>query len=367
MKRTTHRIQFRDSRETFPLEPESVDLVLTSPPYPMIEMWDELFFGFSKEIRESFPTDPNLSYEKIHTELDKVWKESFRVLKNGGFLVINVGDATRNTSAGFRIYMNHARILQGCSSIGFQSLPGILWRKQTNSPNKFMGSGMLPAGAYVTLEHEHILIFRKNNKRKFVTKAERLARAESAFFWEERNFWFTDLWDFKGKKQTLSPLAGRERSAAYPLELANRIILMYSLKGDVVLDPFLGTGTTTLAAIGNCRNSIGFDLDPGLFQTQFENLSSLGERLNRIVEKRKRDHDLFVQTRQGEGKPLLHFNQNLQTPVVTKQETFLNLERIVELLRNSDEEIVATYSPLFSALPPQPEPVQAVQPTVTRF
>ncbi|EMO59392.1 DNA methylase family protein [Leptospira santarosai str. CBC1416] len=360
MKRTTHRIQFRDSRETFPLEPESVDLVLTSPPYPMIEMWDELFFGFSKEIRESFPTDPNLSYEKIHTELDKVWKESFRVLKNGGFLVINVGDATRNTSAGFRIYMNHARILQGCSSIGFQSLPGILWRKQTNSPNKFMGSGMLPAGAYVTLEHEHILIFRKSNKRKFVTKAERLARAESAFFWEERNFWFTDLWDFKGKKQTLSPLAGRERSAAYPLELANRIILMYSLKGDVVLDPFLGTGTTTLAAIGNCRNSIGFDLDPGLFQTQFENLSSLGESLNRIVEKRKRDHDLFVQTRQGEGKPLLHFNQNLQTPVVTKQETFLNLERIVELLRNSDEEIVTTYSPLFSALPPQPEPVQAV-------
>ncbi|EMJ95827.1 DNA-methyltransferase [Leptospira alstonii] len=361
MKRTIHKILFRDSRETFPLEPESVDLVLTSPPYPMIEMWDELFFGFSKEIRESFPTDPNLSYERMHAELDKVWKESFRVLKDGGFLVINIGDATRNTSFGFRIYTNHARILQGCNSIGFQSLPGILWRKQTNAPNKFMGSGTLPAGAYVTLEHEHILIFRKNNKRKFATKEEQLARAESAFFWEERNFWFTDVWDFKGKKQGLNPSAGRERSAAYPLELANRIVLMYSLKGDVVLDPFLGTGTTTLAAIGNARNSIGFDLDSSL--PQFENLSSLGEMFNGIVEKRKNDHDLFVQTRLNDGKPILHFNQNLQTPVVTKQEKFLNLEKIVRIFRNSEDEIEAEYSPLLqTVLPPQLEPDPAVQP-----
>lgn len=170
--------------------------------------------------------------------------------------------------------------------------------------------------------------------------------------------WFTDLWDFKGKKQSLNPLlAGRERSAAYPLELANRIILMYSLKGDVVLDPFLGTGTTTLAAIGNCRNSIGFDLNPGLFQTQFENLSSLGESLNRIVEKRKHDHDLFVQTRQNEGKPLLYFNQNLQTPVVTKQEKFLSLEKIARLFRNSDEEIVVEYSPLLQTSQLEPAPV----------
>lgn len=130
MKRTIHRIHFRDSRETFPLDSESVDLVLTSPPYPMIEMWDELFFGFSREIQKNFLIDPNLSYEQMHFELDKVWRESFRVLKNGGFLVINIGDATRNTAFGFRIYMNHARILQGCNSIGFQSLPGILWKKQ---------------------------------------------------------------------------------------------------------------------------------------------------------------------------------------------------------------------------------------------
>ncbi|MBM9577884.1 site-specific DNA-methyltransferase [Leptospira sp. 201903070] len=347
MKRTIHQILNRDSRDPFPIDSETLDLILTSPPYPMIEMWDDLFFGFSDSIRENISANPHISFEKMHLELDKVWKESFRVLKEGGFLVVNIGDATRKADSGFQIFMNHGRVIQACNSFGFQSLPGILWRKQTNSPNKFMGSGMLPAGAYVTLEHEHILIFRKGNKRKFSSKQEKLARAQSAFFWEERNLWFSDLWDFKGKKQGLDSLAGRERSAAYPLELANRIIQMYSLKGDLVLDPFLGTGTTTLAAIGNCRNSIGFDLDSGLLQNPFQNLLSLSEELNRIVEKRKLNHDLFVKSRLEEGKSFLHFNQNLQTPVVTNQEKFLTLDRITRIERNKEKDIEVDYSPQF--------------------
>ncbi|AOP34494.1 DNA methylase [Leptospira tipperaryensis] len=363
MKRTIHQILNRDSREPFPIDSETVDLILTSPPYPMIEMWDELFFGFSDEIRENISTNPNLSFEGMHLELDKVWKESFRVLKDGGFFVVNIGDATRKVDSGFQIFMNHARVIQSCNSFGFQSLPGILWRKQTNSPNKFMGSGMLPSGAYVTLEHEHILIFRKGNKRKFPSKPEKLARAQSAFFWEERNLWFSDLWDFKGKKQGLDSQAGRERSAAYPLELANRIIRMYSLKGDLVLDPFLGTGTSTLAAIGNCRNSIGFDLDSNLLQNPFQNLSLLPEELNQISEKRKSNHDLFVKSRLEEGKSFLHFNQSLQSPVVTNQEKFLTLERITEIKRNVEDQIEVEYSPLFQAVaPPQLEPAPAVQP-----
>ncbi|XDD49038.1 site-specific DNA-methyltransferase [Leptospira sp. WS92.C1] len=363
MKQTIHRILNRDSREKFPLSSETVDLIVTSPPYPMIEMWDELFFSFGEKITESFKSDPKLSYERMHLELDKVWRECFRVLKEGSFLVINVGDATRKTNLGFQIFMNHARIVQSCNQIGFQSLPGILWRKQTNSPNKFMGSGMLPSGAYVTLEHEHILIFRKGNKRKFESKMDKLSRAESAFFWEERNLWFGDLWDFKGKKQGLDSQAGRDRSAAYPLELANRIILMYSLKGDVVLDPFLGTGTTMLSAIGNCRNSIGFDLDPNLLQNQFQNLSSLPEELNTISEKRKINHDLFVETRLKEGKNFLHFNSNLQTPVVTNQEKFLDLERITRVFRKKKNTILAEYVSFSQVVtPPQLEPAPAVQP-----
>ncbi|MDV6235148.1 site-specific DNA-methyltransferase [Leptospira ellisii] len=363
MFRTTHSIAVRDSREIFPLEDRSVDLILTSPPYPMIEMWNDLFFGFSSEIETCFESDPDLSFEKMHQELDKVWKESFRTLKQGGFLVINIGDATRKTVSGFRIFMNHARIVQSCNSLGFFSLPGVLWRKQTNSPNKFMGSGMLPAGAYVTLEHEHILIFRKGDKRNFSSKAEKLARAESAFFWEERNLWFGDVWDFKGKKQVLETQSGRERSAAYPLELANRIILMYSLKGDLVLDPFLGTGTTTLAAIGNGRNSIGFELDPQLTRNRFRDLVSLKEELNCISERRISNHESFVQNRKAEGKTFLHFNTRLRTPVVTTQEKLLCLERIETIERVDENTIGADHVPLSQAVaPPQLDPAPAVQP-----
>ena len=109
-----------------------------------------------------------------------------------------------------------------------------------------MGSGMLPAGAYVTLEHEHILVLRKGNKRNFKTPEEKLRRQKSAFFWEERNLWFSDLWeDLKGTKQNNIDKNIRERSGAYPFELAYRLINMLSLREDKVLDPFLGTGTTT--------------------------------------------------------------------------------------------------------------------------
>ena len=104
--------------------------------------------------------------------------------------------------------------------MGFTNLPEIIWRKPTNSPNKFMGSGMLPAGAYVTLEHEFILIFRKGGKRIFKSDAEKLKRQQSAFFWEERNVWFSDLWTLTGTNQKLNNKNSRERSAAYPFDLA---------------------------------------------------------------------------------------------------------------------------------------------------
>jgi DNA modification methylase len=89
--------------------------------------------------------------------------------------------------------------------LGFTNLPNILWRKQTNAPNKFMGSGMMPPGAYVTLEHEHILIFRNGGKRQFNSQKEKTNRRQSAFFWEERNQWFSDVWmDLKGARQKIA-------------------------------------------------------------------------------------------------------------------------------------------------------------------
>ena len=156
------------------LADECIDLVVTSPPYPMIEMWDEIFTNQNSKIGEAIKKkDGPLACELMHRELDKVWQEVFRVLKNGGIACINIGDATRTIDGHFALYTNHSRIHTYMQKIGFSALPAILWRKQTNAPNKFMGSGMMPPGAYVTLEHEYVLILRKGNKKEFITNKEK--------------------------------------------------------------------------------------------------------------------------------------------------------------------------------------------------
>jgi len=164
--KTTHQIYFKNATDLQELSNGSIDLMVTSPPYPMIEMWDEIFSKQKPSIGKALRRkDGNQAFELMNRELDRVWKEVYRVLKDGGFACINIGNATRKIGEEFRLYSNHSRILEYCLKLGFSSLPEILWRKQTNAPNKFMGSGMLPAGAYVTLEHEHILVLRKGNKR----------------------------------------------------------------------------------------------------------------------------------------------------------------------------------------------------------
>src|SRR5271157_2528807 len=181
---TKHKIIFADSRALTGIADDSVDLVVTSPPYPMIQMWDGLFSTMSKDARDALrANDGNAAFEAMHRELDKVWGELYRVLKPGSFACINIGDATRTIGDRFQLYPNHAKIISSFRALGFDMLPVVLWRKQTNAPNKFMGSGMLPSGAYVTLEHEYILVFRKGAKREFKTEAEKSERMKSSFFW----------------------------------------------------------------------------------------------------------------------------------------------------------------------------------------
>ena len=227
--KTFHKLIFGDSRNLKEIPSESADLMITSPPYPMIEMWDEMFSeqnpGIEKALSEG---KANRAFELMNRELDKAWEEAYRILKKGGIACINIGDATRTANKNFQLFSNHSRITSHCLKTGFQALPGILWRKQANTPNKFMGSGMLPPGAYVTLEHEHILVFRKGPKRKF-SPDETPGRQASSYFWEERNEWFSDLWtNLKGASQKLSHEKLRDRSAAYPFELAYRLVNMFS-------------------------------------------------------------------------------------------------------------------------------------------
>lgn len=345
---TVHRFQHGTATALVGVDDESVDLVVTSPPYPMIEMWDEAFSQQDEEIKDAMRSDDgNRAFDLMHRLLDRAWDEVYRVLKPGGFACINIGDATRTIKAHFRLYPNHARILSYCLGIGFSNLPAIIWRKQTNAPNKFMGSGMLPAGAYVTLEHEFILVLRKGNKRKCSTPSEKLHRLESAFFWEERNVWFSDVWcDLKGTGQALNIRETRQRSGAFPFELPYRLINMYSMKGDVVLDPFLGTGTTILAAVASARDSIGVEIDPKLPGVIRDVLTYCGvDHSNERIRKRLLDHIAFVAEReQTHGLGCFkHRNKNYDFPVMTKQETEMKIEYLKRVKRKSDSTFVAEY------------------------
>ena len=328
--RTEHKIIFGDSRNMSQIKSESVDLMITSPPYPMIKMWDEMFGEQNPEITKSLKEDNGeQAFELMHQELDKVWDETFRVLKNGGIACINIGDATRTLKNVFQIYTSHARILNHCLKFGFHALPEILWVKETNKPDKFMGSGMLPVGAYVTLEHEHILVLRKDGKRPFKKEEEKELRRRSAFFWEERNIWFSDKWkDVKGINQGLKNKNLRERSGAYPLELAYRLINMFSIQGDVVLDPYLGTGTTTMGAIVSGRSSIGFEIDSNFKEIIEERITEISKVVNDIINKRIESHKKFVEKRIEEKGKLKYVNENYNFPVMTRQELKLKFLKL---------------------------------------
>lgn len=320
--KTRHTIFFSDARHMDETQDQSVDLIVTSPPYPMIEMWDSLFSGQDPAIRRHLAKGSgDRAFEGMHRILDDIWKECFRVLKPGGFACINIGDAVRTVNGNFSLYPNHARILSAARDIGFSSLPCILWRKQTNAPNKFMGSGMLPAGAYVTLEHEYILILRKGGKREFTRPEDKQRRRESALFWEERNQWFSDVWtDLKGTVQALPFAADRQRSAAFPLTLAWRLIHMYSAKADVVLDPFLGTGTTMAAAMAAGRSSVGYETDDTLAPAICKTAQPLIPVAGDLIRQRLADHETFALGRIAAKGPLKHTNSRYGFPVVTAQE-----------------------------------------------
>jgi len=327
---TTHKILYQDSRDMGSISPNSVDLMITSPPYPMIEMWDGIFSQQNPDIKEALKNkNEDIVFELMHKELDKVWSEVYRVLKVGGIACINIGDATRTLNETFQIYPNHARILNYCLNLGFHALPSILWVKETNSPNKFMGSGMLPVGAYVTLEHEHILILRKNDKRNFEAKEEKIRRLQSAFFWEERNIWFSDKWrDIKGALQKLNHEKLRERSGAYPLELVYRLINMFSIYRDIILDPFLGTGTTTLGAMISGRNSIGIEID-----NNFDNI--IKKRINEITpfskERNLERLNAHLEFIKNHNKEIKYKSSHYKFDVKTRQEKEMKFYHITNI------------------------------------
>ncbi len=287
--KTWHKVIIGDSRQMAEVKDGSVHLMITSPPYPMIKMWDQFFQSVGCR-----------SFTTMHEYLAETWREVYRVLIDGGVACINIGDATRTVNRIFRLFPNHAKVIEICESLGFVSLPNILWMKPTTKPNAFLGSGFLPPNAYVTLDCEYILIFRKGDVRSFKVKDP--YRYSSHFTKKERDTWFSQIWDIPGVRQASKSI--ERRIAAFPEEIAYRLIRMFSVIGDVVLDPFLGTGTTTKVAKSLYRNSIGYEVDENLLPIIKEKIIAQGKQNldsklaiefikkeeSKIIGKRARDH-----------------------------------------------------------------------------
>jgi site-specific DNA-methyltransferase (cytosine-N4-specific) len=203
----------------------------------MIDKWDELF--------------GSLDYPRQLAYLERVWDECYRVLVDGGIACINIGDATRTIGGNFECYPNYAQMVVCCKRMGFTPLIPIFWKKISNRPNAFLGSGMLPPNGYVAQDCEYIAIFRKGNLRKFPPKDKN--RYASEFTKEERDLWFQQVWEVNGKR-------GAGKTTAFPEEIPRRLIRMFSVLGDTVLDPFSGTGTTKRVAESLDRKFIGYEV-----------------------------------------------------------------------------------------------------------
>ena len=247
MNHLSHVLITGDCRQMSYTDNESVDLIVTSPPY-----WQLKDYGNPSQI--GF----NQSYAEYIDSLNLVWQECHRVLKPGCRLCINIGDQfARATYYGrYKVVSIHSEIIRFCETIGFDYMGSIIWQKPTtmrpSGGSKVMGSYPYPRGGIVKIDYEYILLFKKPGTYKASSQEEKdLSRLTD----EEWNTFFSSHWTFKGDRQN-------KHIAVFPEELPYRLIRMFSFYGDTILDPFMGSGTTALSAIRNGRNAIGYEINP---------------------------------------------------------------------------------------------------------
>ena len=244
---THHKIYFADSQSMPELDDESIHLVVTSPPYWCIKDYQhEGQIGFEQ------------SYEEYLEALTLVLQECHRVLHKGCRMAINIGDQyLRAAEHGrYRVQPIPADLSVIGRQIGFDFMGNIIWRKVTTTNTtggcSMMGSIYFPKDGHITYEHEYILVFRKLGKW---AKPSEEAKENSRLTLEERSRWFRGMWD------DLPPERQNGHVAMFPVELPRRLIKMYSFWGETVLDPFLGSGTSSSAAASEGRDSVGYEIN----------------------------------------------------------------------------------------------------------
>jgi DNA modification methylase len=247
---TSHSLHCGDAREMPGLEPQSVHLVLTSPPYWTL-----------KEYRDSEGQLGHVEdYDQFLLELDKVWKHCFQALVPGGRLICVVGDvclSRRENGGRHTVVPLHSSIQEHCRKLGFDNLAPIIWHKISNAAyeveggSSFLGKPYEP-NSVIKNDIEFILMERKPGGYRAPDISTKVLSVISV---ENHKKWFQQIWS------GVTGASTKQHPAPYPLELAERLVRMFSFVGDTVLDPFMGTGTTTVAAAMWGRNSIGFEID----------------------------------------------------------------------------------------------------------
>jgi DNA modification methylase len=252
---TNHQLYLSDARELAFLPPKSIHLVVTSPPY-----WT---------LKEYNQTDGQLGavveYEQFLIELDKVWKHCYRLLTPGGRLICVVGDvclSRRKNQGRHTVVPLHASIQDHCRRIGFDNLAPIIWHKISNASyeveggSSFLGKPYEP-NAVIKNDIEFILMLRKPGGYRSPSVE---ARILSIISEENHQEWFQQIWT------GITGASTKDHPAPFPVELAERLIRMFSFVGDTVFDPFMGTGSTNIAAARCGRDSIGTEIDPEYFE-----------------------------------------------------------------------------------------------------
>jgi site-specific DNA-methyltransferase (adenine-specific) len=257
------------------LKDESVHLIITSPPY-----WQLKDYGNGDQI--GF----NDSYEDYINNLNLVWKECYRVLHKGCRLCVNIGDQfARSVYYGrYKVIPIREEIIKFCETIGFDYMGAIIWQKvttcNTTGGATIMGSFPYPRNGIIKLDYEFILIFKKLGDPPKVSGG---IREKSKLTIEEWNEYFYGHWNFSGERQD-------KHLAMFPEELPKRLIKMFSFVEDTVLDPFLGSGTTCLAARKLGRNSVGYEINKDF-------LPIIKEKLN--INMQEKDFEIIFQKKKS--------------------------------------------------------------------